>query len=300
LQGEFMTETAGFLTRVASPADRKAVQMLLASPLAPFRELLVTENAAGQVVAAAGVTHSRRTTPSIGPGVSVHVIAPDRRKGLARALVERVVASPCVAGDEALYVTHKVKVGSEEYAEWRRLGFDVCETVEHHEMPLDEFETQLAPLLDRLRNRGRVPASARIVPLYDVDLQAVQRLHLDVLGSDPETLAKRLRGEAPDSFSARYSKVLLIDDRVVGFILASRAARDAARVDANVLDPSVRNSWANVWLKLEATRGALRLGITKFVFTSFDHYTDTRSVTRRLGGITVETTALLWRPLAKP
>ncbi len=50
--------------------------------------------------------------------------------------------------------------------------------------------------------------------------------------------------------------MLVVEGQTVGFILAHRADRETAYVDANVLHPTMRNRWANVWLKLEATRGA--------------------------------------------
>ena len=65
------------------------------------------------------------------------------------------------------------------------------------------------------------------------------------------------------------------------------------------LSPSLRGGWANVWLKLEATRAHLRLGIKNFEFTSFDHYTDTRSFTKKMGGVTVQTTLLMVKPLVE-
>jgi hypothetical protein len=52
-----------------------------------------------------------------------------------------------------------------------------------------------------------------------------------------------------------------------------------------------------VWLKLEATQGALSLGITHFHFTSFDHYADTRRFTEQLGGMTTKRWALMYRRL---
>ena len=72
---------------------------------------------------------------------------------------------------------------------------------------------------------------------------------------------------------------------------------DTIAVDANIVDPSVRGTWANVWLKLEATRGAMRLGIKNFQFTTFDHYADTRSFTKKLGGTTIHSSLLMYRPL---
>jgi hypothetical protein len=39
------------------------------------------------------------------------------------------------------------------------------------------------------------------------------------------------------------------------------------------------------------------LGIQQFEFTTFDHYGDTRRFTEKLGGVTVRTSALMYRPL---
>ena len=71
-------------------------------------------------------------------------------------------------------------------------------------------------------------------------------------------------------------------------------------VDANILDPSVRGGWANLWLKLEATRGAVGLGIERFVYNTFDHYTDTRAFSEILGGVETRKLMLMHRLLAKP
>lgn len=296
---DFMSADASFSIRVALGDDAKAVRMLLSTAADAMDCCLVAE--CGQpprIVAVAGLTRSQRPKPLVGPGVALHVIEPCRRRGIGRALLARLAASAAENGAAALYATRKVELDGEEMRAWAALGFSPCETVEYHEMPLDAFEPQLAPLHERMRQRGKIPATARIVPLYEADLQEVARLHLAQLGGDPATLSQKLRGDVPGSFAARYSRVLLVDDRVVGFILGHRVARDVVHVDANVVAPEVRHGWANVWLKLEATRGALQWGIKKFVFTTFDHYADTRSFTERMSGVTVRTTVLMYRPLA--
>jgi hypothetical protein len=90
----------------------------------------------------------------------------------------------------------------------------------------------------------------------------------------------------------------LVGNKAKGCILAHRADKETAVVDADIVDPGLRGGWANVWLKLEATRGALRLGIKQFRFSTFDHYQDTRSFATKLGGATTRTTVLMMRPLA--
>jgi GNAT superfamily N-acetyltransferase len=291
-----MSADSNFSIRTAAISDARAVRMLLPNEAEALSYCLVAE--AGnppRIVGAAGVTSAIRPKPLAGPGVAVHVVPLNRRQGIARSLVEKIGQQ---AGAAALYATQKVDLDSEEMRAWSALGFVPCETVQYHELPLEEFEIQLAPLLQRMHERGRIPPGARIAPLCEADLDAIAQLHLAVLGGDVNDLQQKLRGDVPDSYSALYSRILLIDDHVVGFILAHRAAEDVARVDANVLAPKVRGGWANVWLKLEATRGAQQLGIKKFVFTSFDHYTDTRSFAGRMQGITVATKVLMYRPLS--
>lgn len=293
-----MSQASSFLTRVALGKDAKAVRMLLSSATETFDTTLIAESGPRNlIVAAGGLTQSERPKPLSGPGVTLQVIVPFRGRGIGKALLKQLTARAVQRGAEAIYATQKVDAHSEEMQAWTALGFFPCETVEHHELPLDQFEPQLAPLYDRMRQKGKIPASARIIPLFDADFSEVLRLHLATLGGDPTALAQKLRGEVHGSFMPRLSRVLVIEDQVVGFILAHRVSREIAYVDANVVAPQVRGSWANVWLKLEATREAMRWGIKQFVFTSFDHYKDTRSFTERMSGVTVRKLVLMYLPL---
>jgi len=251
---------------------------------------------AGRVIGAAGKSRALRVEPPEGPGVTVHVILPWRGLGVGRRLMECIEA---VAVDEhvrALYSMRRVEFGSEAEQAWCKLGFSRHETVETQRLPLDEFEPRLAPLLERMQSR--IPANAQIIPLYRSNLPAVLQLHLDNLGGDRGEVYRKLRGNGVAAYHPRYSRVLLVDDRVVGCILAHRKDGETAIVDADIVDPTLRGGWANVWLKLDATRGALRLGIRNFEYTTFDRYADTRSFTKKLGGITVETTVLMMKRLA--
>jgi hypothetical protein len=185
--------------------------------------------------------------------------------------------------------------GSDAMRGWISLGFVPCERVQEHTLPLDQFEPQLAPLLGRMRERGRIPPAARIISLYQANLPAVLQVHLDHLGGNRGELYRKLRGDGPGAFHPRYSRVLVIGDTTLGCILAHRSDEETAVVDADIVDTSLRGGWANVWLKLEATRGAIRLGIKRFQFSSFDHYSDTRSFSAKLGGAVTKTTVLMMR-----
>jgi hypothetical protein len=290
-------ERTGFAVRPAAPADRKACRMLLGMFPEPSDRFVAVDGARGLVVAAAGAAHALRTTPLVGPGVAVHVIQPCRRQRIGAALVEALAAAAHQRQAQALYSAQRIELDGAEFHAWRGLGFDVCETVEQHELPLDQFVPRLAPLVEHLRQRDRIPPDARIVPLYAANPAAVLQLHLDHLGGDRGVLYQKIRGVGPGAFHPRYSRVLLVGPRVVGCILAHRASRRVAAVDATILVPEVRGGWANVWLKLEATQGAQSLGITHFHFATFDHYADTRRFTELLGGMTTKRSALMVRRL---
>jgi GNAT superfamily N-acetyltransferase len=293
-----MTSGRQLSIRPALPEDAQAFRMLLPQTFHALDiRLIVEADRPARIVAAAGLTTAQRPTPLVGPGAALHVIKPYRHQGIGKELISRLANEARSRGALSLYAVHRVDTAGAEAREWSWLGFSPCETVEYHELPLDQFERRLAPLCERLGKQGKVPTSAQIVPLYESDLEAVTRLHLAQLGGDAASLIRRLCGEGADAFSARYSRVLLVDGLVMGFILAHRASRDVAHVDANVVEPSLRGSWANIWLKLEATRGAMSIGIKKFVFTTFDHYADTRRFTEKLQGTTVRTTVLMYRPI---
>jgi len=278
--------------------DAKAVRMLIPE-LREASACFVAIDHENRIIGAAGVTRAYRPQPPIGPGIAIHVIEPCRRQGIGRRLLEFVEVAAERAGAQALYGASRVDQDSDKARSWSWLGFTPHETVELQRLPLDQFEPRLAPLVGRMQKQQRIPTSARIIPLYQSNPAAVLHLHLDNLGGDRAELYWKLRGSGPGAFHPRYSRVLLVGDKVVGCILAHRKDKDTAAVDADIVEPGLRGGWANVWLKLEATRGALRLGIKNFEFMSFDHYADTRSFTKKMGGVTVKTTVLVIKRLGE-
>ena len=295
----FNLSESGFTVRPAEARESKALRMLLPELRNGGAYCVAVEGHSELVVGAAAMTASCRTEPVVGPGIAVEVIEPCRRHGIATAHLmnlERAAAQMFGAG--ALYAGKRVEQESMESQAWRWLGFAPVETVEEHDLSTEQIEAKLGPLVDRMRARGRIPSNAHISPLYEVNAASVLQLHLDQMGGERGELYRKIRGKGVGAFHPRYSCVLLVDGQVKGCILAHRIAADVAAVDANILDPSVRGGWANVWLKLEATRGAIRLGIKTFQFTTFDHYTDTRSFTEQLGGATTRITHLMYRPFS--
>jgi GNAT superfamily N-acetyltransferase len=295
---DFDISASGFVVRAARPIDAKACRMLLPS-FAPDADYLVAlDGARGLVIGAAGLTHSHRPTSLAGPGVMIHVIEPCRGHGVGRALCDALAAAARAGGAKALYSARRAELESSEMHGWNWLGFSVCETVEEHQVPVAEIVLRLKPLVEGVRSRGWIPPEARIVPLYAADREKVLQLHLDELGGEPTSLGPRLRGQGPDAFHLRFSRVLLLGERVVGCILGHSLARGSAAVDAVIVRPELRDGWANAWLRLEAAQGALTQDITHLTFTTFDQYADTRSFARRLRGIVTQRWALMHRRLS--
>jgi N-acetylglutamate synthase-like GNAT family acetyltransferase len=290
--------TSGFDVRPATIADAKACRMLLDVVGVEARHLVAVDRATQRVIGAAALTSGRRTTPLVGLGAMVHVIPPCRRHGVGAALCDGLITLSRQQGMQAIYAARRVEVDSPESHGWRFLGFTPCETVEEHVLPLDEFVPRLEPLVDSLRRRGRIPADAQIIPLHAADKAQVLQLHLDHMGGERGPLYQKICGHGPGAFHQRHSRVLMLGDRVAGCILTHLQPERIAVVDANIVAPDLRGNWANVWLKLEATRGALAIGITRFHFTTFDHYTDTRTFTEKLGGAVARKRVLMHRPLA--
>ncbi len=286
-----------YVIRPAVAAHAKALRMLLPGMRELGAAFVAFESRGGRVVGAAAATNAVRPQPPCGPGVAIEIIPPCRRQGIARNLLSHLELAAAQSGAQALYSARRVEQESEAAVYWMNLGFTLHETVEIQRLPLDQFEPRLAPLLARMQQR--IPANAEIIPLYRSNLPAVLRLHLDNLGGDRGDIYRKLRGSGSAAFHPRYSRVLMVGGRVVGCILAHRKDKETAIVDADIVEPSLRGGWANVWLKLDATRGALRLGVKNFEFTSFDHYADTRSFTKKLGGTTVQTHILMIKRLSQ-
>lgn len=215
----FDIAASGFSIRPASGGDAKACRMLLPAVSADASYFVAEDGMHGLVIVAAAVTNTCRPASLPGPGVMIHVIAPCRNYGIGSELCDASMREARSRGMQAIYAARKSPEESEETLGWRRLGFTPCETVEEHQMPLDQFVPRLEPLMARLRRLGRIPPEARIVPLYEADREQVLRLHLDHLGGDRESLCQRLSGRGSGAFHARYSRVLLAGHQVVGCIL---------------------------------------------------------------------------------
>lgn len=249
------------------------------------------------VIGAAIMTQALRASERPGPGVAVHVIPPCRGAGVGRKLLQEVLSQAILRRARALYAINRAEFDSAEMHAWQWLGFSACETIEEHELEIAAVEHRLAPLIERMKADGRIPADASIAPLYKADPAAVAQLHVRNLGGDVEAIRQRVEGKGPHPFFRRHSLVLTLGGDVVGCLLGHRLSERAFVIDAVIVDPPLRNGWANLLLRCEAAQRVKHEGASHIQYTSFDHYTDTRRFTQKLGGVTLRRFALMYRPI---
>jgi N-acetylglutamate synthase-like GNAT family acetyltransferase len=260
--------------------------MLLPRATAPeqrSRLYVAVEGKPQRVVGAVALGMDRRIETRRAWQVDVRVIAPCRGRGVGRALVEDAVAQARAHGLAALNAWEWVEPEGEAARAWAKLGFMPAQRKVEYEADIAAASSSIRHLYDQVLADGWIPAAARIIPLADADANAVADLHVQYLGGSRRLLLPLLTGAAPDAFHPKYSRVMLLDGRVVGVSLGRVGADGVCEVDAHVLHPSVRMGWANLWLKIEAGERLLEDGIRTMRYFSLERHTDTRRISKQAG-----------------
>lgn len=306
--GNELTELA-FLIRRPTAAEKRACRMLLPRATSAGQRsqthVAVSRDDERVIGAAALGPDAALDSASGGRGrrwlVDLRVIVPARRRGVGRALMSRVVEQAAGHGIPALYAWEWVEPEGDAARAWAALGFSPCQRQMEYEADLTRSHEVLLPLYTRVREEGWIPPSARIVPLADADHDAVARLHLRCLGGTRSLLLPMLRGSAADAYDPACSRVLLVDGRVVGFTLGRVHPGGAvADVDANVVDPTLRLGWANLWLKFEAASVLLARGVQRIRYATLQQHKDTHRISRQVDARLLRTVVQMRRDLAPP
>ena len=286
--------------RPPTPAEKRACRMLLPHATGAARRSRLYVAAAGQpqrVVGAAALGLDPRLETHRGWQVDLRVIAPHRGRGIGRRLMDHVVAQAVSHRVPALHAWEWVEPDSDAARAWAALGFSQARRKSEYETELPRSLPTILPLYEQVRERGWIPDAARIIPLADADKEAVARLHAEYLGGNRRLLMPLLDGSAPDRYDPQFSRVLLLDGSVVGFTLGRIMTGGVCEIDANVLHPSVRLGWANLWLKVEAAQMLLANGIEVIRYFSLDQHQDTQRLSRQAGARLVGTRVQMRREI---
>ncbi len=258
-------------------------------------ELLVAKRAHA-VVGAAAVWWRNDSDPAGFP-LSIHVLPPERRRGIGRRLLDAAID---LALDDALGFWSRAAAldGAPDAAFLVACGFQPRRREHHFEAAIDALLADVRPKAGRLRDRGRVPNDVRIVPLAEAPLEEVGRLLSRELGSVPARATERLRrrANAPDDIADR-SRVAMRGGEVEGAILW-KIENGVAIVEARVVHPRNRGGWLNVVLLEDGLARGKAEGLERLRFHCDDTIRDTLSLAKRCDAVEAEPRAYYYLDLA--
>ncbi len=262
-----------------------------------FPPVLLAAEVDGTVAGAAAVGTAARGREMPGVSFAVRVAEPWRRRGAGRLLVEAGEARVRAMGLRGLYAFRSAPRGSGEAIAWERLGFGSLTRLCHYVAPLVRFIEMVEPIEQRLRAGGRIPPSARLVPLSESPVGEIIYLQTTFLGGRGGALTQRLRGTGERPFDQNLSRVALVGDRVAGFVLCRAAEGDTAFLDFRVVAPKYRRGWVNVLLLADALRTATAAGYANVRFDANERNADTRRLASKAVGDRLVMMETYFRPL---
>lgn len=207
----------------------------------------------------------------------------ERAPGLCAALLHQAEATARRLGRKALYSWDSVPCDSAEQRFWESLGFEANAKLAHYQVALSAYLDLLTPMYDALTAHGRVPISARVIPLSESPVGEVIQLQMEHIGGDAGRLESRLRGKGWYPFDPDMSRVAIMDGRVCGFLLAVRDRRGGVLVESKVVAPGARRTWVNVAVMEEAAQAAKRAGIRQIRFLAGPRHEDTHRLALKAG-----------------
>ena len=293
--------------RPPEPRERLAWRTLLpaltSQAAAPLLRVAVEVGGQGRVVGAAAVGLDAGMRVEGGAPLDVNVIPPRRRRGVARRLVEQAAtaATAAVPGLSAVYSWpwFAPDAGGDARA-WLRFGFEPWQHRYDYQTRIADAIEGVRPVYERLRVRGRIPASARVLRLRDAPIRAVVDLHVRCLGGTPATVLSLLDGSAADGFDPDIS-VVALDGRgdVIGLgLVRDEGERGGWTFDSMAIREDARGRWVMPLMRHEQLQRARAAGIESVRYFALDHHADTQAAAERLGAKLLRTRLRLRRPVS--
>ncbi|MEY2485010.1 MAG: Acetyltransferase family [Verrucomicrobiota bacterium] len=270
-----------FSIRRAEESERRRITHLLLEGQANLDAdiFVATESERETPVATSAVWFVPNRRFPEGANCTVYVLEPHRRRGIGRALVSSVKTVSQEIGARQLR-TVPLEETSPGYAFSLACGFEFGAATISYEAPIENFAGVTRPVYRRLKQRGKIPKNASIIPLNESSRDEVCRLVLDHLGFSSQHTAERLRG-TEHGFSQTLSRVALLDGKLVGALLITYQ-KALASVDATAVLPEHRHTWVNAALKYSAVEELIARGVERVRFSanSEQHRDTTKLVTR--------------------
>jgi len=273
---EQLTVTSALETEAA------ACLALLPEAAGSLVELLIAKR--DRFVVGAAALWWRNDADPPGFPLAIHVLPPERRRGIGRELLNRAIE---IAKDDAhgLWSQSPATDDGPGAAFLHACGFEARRREHHFEAAIDALLAVVGPLADRLRDKARVPEGVDIVPLSRAPLDEVGRLLARELGSAPPVVAERLRRrvDRPEETADR-SRVAVRNGKVEGAILW-RVEDEVAIVEARVIRPGLRGGGLNIILLEDGLVRGKAEGLERLRFHCEDTVRDTLSLARRCNAV---------------
>ncbi|HMI18155.1 MAG TPA: GNAT family N-acetyltransferase [Sphingomonas sp.] len=279
----------------AEEAALPACFALLPMLAAPEAIIFTARDADGTLAGAGGLLWQSWGEPA-GLPAWVHVLPDRRRQGIGRALMAALKAE-AIGALGSVWAGRSIADDSEAAAFARACGFIAERRQLFFEADARDFQRQIAPTVDRLRSRGRIPDGARVAALDDAPVDEIGLLVAQEFRSGPLRMAQMLgRAMIADPAEAPIdrlgSRVLMVDGALAGALLSRRTGADAAHIVCNVVAPGWRKGWANALLLEGFTRATIAAGCTRIGFDCRDDVRDTIGLAARSGADHIRTDGL--------
>jgi GNAT superfamily N-acetyltransferase len=265
----------------ANEAEAPACLALLPEARGLAVQLLIARR--DDAIAGAGAILWRSWSAPYGFPLWLHVLPAHRAAGVGQALL---AGAGALARRETrgLWSATPVPEGGPAARFLTACGFIAMRRERHFQMRGEVLLNHLAPMTDRLRARGRIPAQSTITPLAQARLDEIGWLVSEQFGGGPVRALHGLRRRATmgPGHEGDRSIVALHRGEIAGVMLW-RIVEGVAVVDARIVAPRWRGAWPNLVL-LEATlRRAAAEGVAEFRFYCDESVEDTLKLAKRSG-----------------
>lgn len=288
------TRQADFEIDVAHTCSLPACFAMLPSLATPEALIFTARDEDGRLAGAGGLNWKSWNDP---PGFPawIYVLPDCRRRGIGRALAERLKKAVVDETMTALWSIEPLEAGSAAAQFASGCGLEAARTQLFFDVDAVVFLQMIEEIVARLKRRGRIPANAALTDIDAVPPAEIARLVSAGLRTSPPRIYEMLhRARNTDPAKApidRDRSFALVYDGALAGVLLSRRQRDGlnSSIVCNVVDPQWRAGWANALLLQATTRRGVADGCQRFKFDCGDDVRDTIGLARRSGADHVRT-----------
>ncbi len=286
---------SGLTVDMALEHEAPACVALLPEARGLQTELLIARRD-GALAGAAALVWQSWSSPGGFP-IALRVLPDERGRGIGRALMRRAAALAAPETD-GLWSAEPLDLDSPAARFLQACGFEPRRRQHHFLGRVDVMVRHLAPLLQRTRARGRIPADMRIVPLAEAPFDEIGWLVSAELGGGPLRATYGLRQRRGEGRADSDRSLVILQGDQVAAVILWQIEDGVAVIDARVVAPGWRGDWPNLVLLEAALLRMKTEGVEAFRFHCDETVADTLSLARRCDAAETARKALFYYAIA--